>query len=162
MRPSSDCQTLSTAFWSPFAGCSWGSREGWGMLLTCLGEHTPYRGAPYWRLAPGSRCRLCAWSPPTLSAIPCGRGLLSSGKLPAASLPGSFHGWDPTESLTVEGEGKVRRTSGTQAEHLDSTTMRGPGEETSSWGDGGGASGKVLQPGPGDPAVPSSHPRAAW
>lgn len=47
-----------------------------------------------------------AWSPPTLSAIPRGWGLLSSGKLPAAALPGSFHGWDPTESLTGEREEK--------------------------------------------------------
>lgn len=93
----------------------------------CLGELTLFRDAPLWGLTPYSWSRLCAWSPLSLAAVPLGWGLLSSGKLPAASLPGSFHGWDPTESLAVEGGGKVSGTSGPQAEQLDSTRMKGPG-----------------------------------
>ncbi|KAF3828470.1 hypothetical protein GH733_004924 [Mirounga leonina] len=98
--------TLTVAFWSPLAVCSWRSIERRAALFMCLGEHTLYRDAPLWRLTPRSRSRLCAWSPSTLSVTPGGWGLLSSGKLLAVSLPGSFHGWDPTESLAVEGEGK--------------------------------------------------------
>ena len=51
---------------------------------------------------------------PTLWVILGGWGLLSAGKLPVASLPGSFHGWDPSESYR-EGEGRSRNIW-TQAE----------------------------------------------
>ena len=55
-----------------------------------------------------------AFIQPTLWVILGGWGLLSAGKLPVASLPGSFHGWDPSESYR-EGEGRSRNIW-TQAE----------------------------------------------
>ena len=82
---------------------------------------------PSGKLTAPSWSNPCAWNLPTLWVIQGAWGLLSTGKLPAASLPGSFRGWDPSESYCGgEGRGEVRGTSGAQAE-------QGRGQEGGFW-----------------------------
>lgn len=72
-------------------------REEEGTLLTWPGQLAVPRDAPPWEAQPSP------WLQPVSDP-----SWLSSGKLPAASLPGSSQGCDPMEALSEERRGKAR------------------------------------------------------
>ena len=93
--------------------------------------HRMPKAAPLWEAQPSLAVQ------PTLWVILGGWGLLSAGKPPVASLPGSFHGWDPSESY-CEGEGRSQGTSGLRLSKEEAW------REASRWGCKDPASGKAA------------------
>ena len=123
------------------AVCSWSSSRG-GPLCS----HRMPKVTPLWEAQPYLPVQ------PTLWVILGGWGLLSAGKPPVASLPGSFHGWDPSESY-CEGQGRSQGTSGLRL------SKEGAWREVSRWGCKDPASGKAGWV--RGSSCPSPCPRAA-
>lgn len=126
-----------------------------GLLLLCVPAGAQKGGPPCWHAVPTdapSGPSPHARNLPSLAVTLGGWGLLSSGKLLAASLPGSLCGWDPSESH-CGGEGKS---------HENIWSGGGGGwEEGFQMGLQDSTSGKVLQPGSGELSS-LSCPRAGW